>query len=104
MTPEPTPQPREIARETMRRDGWVRWIDLSHWDRVELSFAAALARAVAEERERCARIAETFTGGFTANIRITEDECELVRDPDGPWVLNSDIAAALRAPAGEVTP
>ena len=51
-----------------------------------------ITAAVAEERERCAKVAESMKGGYTASI----DEDILVPDKDGPWTLNSDIAAAIR--------
>lgn len=43
----------------------------------------------------CAETAQDVKGGFTSNIRMSEDEQEMVRDPDGPWVLNGDVAAAI---------
>ncbi|KKL53660.1 hypothetical protein LCGC14_2273260 [marine sediment metagenome] len=46
----------------------------------------------ADERARCAKVAESTKGGYTACI--TEDI--LVPDKDGPWTLNTDIAAAIR--------
>lgn len=68
---------------------------------IELHFGDSL-KAVAElgfraGMEAAAKIAEGVKGGFTANIRIDESEQELVRDKDGPWVLNSDVAARIRA-------
>lgn len=47
--------------------------------------------------ERAAVVAETIKGGFTVNIRVSKDEQEMLRDPYGPWVLNSDVATAIRA-------
>ena len=63
--------------------------DLAHNRKV---IAQALTTAVAEERERCAKVAESIKGGYTASL------CDdlLVPDEDGPWALNSDIAAAIR--------
>lgn len=55
-----------------------------------------LRKLLADERERCAKIAEGVRGGFTANVRTAGNEQELIRDIDGPWVLNSDVAAAIR--------
>lgn len=55
-----------------------------------------VAEAVLLEREACAVIAQNFKGGYTANIRTGKDEQEFSRDKDGPWVLNSDVAAAIR--------
>jgi len=60
-------------------------------------FQRALDAAAAAAYEHAAQVAESTRGGFTANIRSTVDEPELVRDPDGPWVLNSDIAHAIHA-------
>lgn len=57
----------------------------------------AIQRAVAGMRERAAQAAETVRDGYTANIRVSEDEQELVRDPDGPWVLNSEVAKVIRS-------
>ena len=66
------------------------------------SFAAErVTAAVAQEREACAVVAENIRGGFTANIRVSPKEQELVRDPDGPWVLNHTVANAIRARSGQ---
>ena len=48
-------------------------------------------------REDLAKVALNVKGGFSANIRISSDEQEMVRDINGPWVLNSDIADSIRA-------
>jgi len=56
---------------------------------------AAFALGAERQRERDAGIARSVKGGFTANIRVDESEQEMIRDPDGPWVLNSDVAAAI---------
>ncbi len=50
--------------------------------------------------EECARVAENFKGGFTANIF---EEPELVRDKDGKWGFGPDIASAIRALANVST-
>jgi len=55
-----------------------------------------IAKAIAAETQRCAKVAEGVRGGYSANIRVSEDEQEFVKDPDGPWVLNSEVAAAIR--------
>ena len=69
--------------------------DRPPWVRRLIQRIAFAAESVAIER--AAKIAERVVGGFTANIRIDESEQELVPDPDGPWVLNSDVAKAIRA-------
>jgi hypothetical protein len=62
-----------------------------------LNLQTAVEEAQREAFARAAVVAESMRGGFTANVRVSADEPELVRDPDGPWVLNSDVAAAIRA-------
>lgn len=59
--------------------------------------------------ERCVRnytlaaaamIARTTVGGFSATIRTTDEVDtvpELMRDPDGPWVLNGEIAKRIES-------
>ena len=47
--------------------------------------------------ERAARIAENTKGGYSATIRTNPDEPEFVKDKDGPWVLNADVAKAIRS-------
>lgn len=44
---------------------------------------------------RAAEVARSVRNGFTATIRASVEEPELIRDPDGPWVLNSDVADAI---------
>lgn len=44
-----------------------------------------------------AKKAENVRDGYSANIRTNAREQEFSRDPDGPWVLNSDVAAAIRS-------
>lgn len=56
----------------------------------------AVKDLVAAEKEKCAVIAENVTDGYSANIRISLDEQEFLKDKDGPWVLNSDVAKAIR--------
>ena len=60
---------------------------------------AKLAAARAETWEKAAQVAANVRNGYSAVIRISEDEQEFARDHDGPWVLNSDVAEALRAEA-----
>lgn len=52
---------------------------------------AALAAARTGERARCVKIARHFIGGYTASLETDV----LVPDKDGPWALNSEIAAAI---------
>lgn len=52
---------------------------------------------VAAGIKAAATCAENVKNGYTANIRVTRAEQEFVRDPDGPWVLNSNVAAHIRA-------
>jgi hypothetical protein len=47
--------------------------------------------------ETAAKVAESTKGGYTANVRTSPDEQEFSKDKDGPWVLNSDVAKAIRA-------
>lgn len=56
----------------------------------------ASTRLVFATQEACAQIAESVKGGYTANIRSSPDEQEFSRDEDGPWVLNADVAKAIR--------
>ena len=72
--------------------------------RVEIE-AQAKREGAREALEQAARVAARVVGGFTANVRVDESEQQLVPDSDGPWVLNSDVAKAIRAllpPAPEV--
>lgn len=62
------------------------------------------SRSKREGLLRAAEIAENVTGGYTAAIRTSETEQEFLRDPDGPWVLNSHVAEAIRAAANEAEP
>lgn len=57
---------------------------------------SAINDLVAAQKEKCAVIAENVTNGYSANIRISLDEQEFLKDKDGPWVLNADVAAAIR--------
>ena len=67
-----------------------------------LGIAQAFVKAATDAAiERCAEVAEKFVGGFSATVRVDEAEPEMVGDDDGPWVLNSDIAAALRELKGK---
>ncbi len=52
--------------------------------------------------EECARVAENVKGGYSANIRLSVREQELVPDEDGPWVLNSSVAASIRSLKGNM--
>lgn len=65
----------------------------------------AIQKALIQTRkdviEECAKVAENVKGGYTANIRTSKDEQELIRDVDGPWVLNGDVARAIRQLAEE---
>jgi hypothetical protein len=55
-----------------------------------------------ECRELAERVAGNVRGGYSATIRVDEHEQEFVKDNDGPWVLNTDVADAIRAlPARE---
>jgi hypothetical protein len=47
--------------------------------------------------ETAAKVAGNTKGGYTANIRTSRDEQEFSKDKDGPWVLNADVAKAIRA-------
>ena len=87
--------PEERARECWRKYSSGR-ADHKRQDLVNI-IAVAIRDAREEEREACAKIAEKFVGGFTANIRTNEFEKELIPDKDGPWVLNRNVAAAIRA-------
>lgn len=46
--------------------------------------------------EQCAVVAANVKDGYSANIGTSEDDQKFGKDPDGPWVLNSDVAAAIR--------
>ena len=76
---------RDILREI---------INMEPADTVRLTNAAA--RLVLATQERCAQIAENVKNGYTANIRTTADVQEFSKDPDGPWVLNTQVAKAIR--------
>ena len=58
---------------------------------------AGKAEGRRETLEEAAKIAETTVGGFTANFRTSNYEQEMIRDDNGPWVLNSSVAEAIRA-------
>lgn len=74
-------------------DALVR--DAMRWRKQQIDADGAEGReAVIEE---CARVAENVRDGYSANIRTSENEQEFSRDPDGPWVLNIDVALAIRA-------
>lgn len=53
----------------------------------------------AETLKAAAMIAYLTKGGFTATIRLADemDQPELMRDTDGPWVLNSQIAERIES-------
>jgi hypothetical protein len=70
-------------------------INMDSTDTVKVVGAAV--RLVYATQEACAKIAENVKDGYTSNVRISEDEQEFLKDPDGPWVLNSDVAKAIRA-------
>ena len=57
--PEPTPQPREIAREIVSE--WWGCIHDDDGSRLEEMIAAAMARAVTAERERNMAYSEAVT-------------------------------------------
>lgn len=61
-----------------------------------VTIADALQQTRREAFEECAKIAENIRCGYTANIRINKNEQELIKDQDGPWVLNSTVAQAIR--------
>lgn len=46
--------------------------------------------------ETAAKVAESTKGGYTANVRTSPDEQKFSKDKDGPWVLNADVAKAIR--------
>ena len=56
-----------------------------------------LAEAEATALEEAAKVCENVKDGYSANIRTSVHEQQFVRDPDGPWVLNSDCARAIRS-------
>lgn len=80
---------------TAIRNGGFTTKDLM--DQSLTSLDEAIQSAVLAEREECAKIAENTRDGYSAAIRLSEDEQEFVKDIDGPWVLNADIAKAIRA-------
>lgn len=57
---------------------------------------SAINDLVAAEKEKCAVIAENVRDGYSAAIRTSLEEQEFVKEKDGPWVLNSDVAKAIR--------
>jgi hypothetical protein len=60
-------------------------------------FGVGFRAAVDAVIEECARVAGNVRGGYSANIRTSTYEQEFSKDPDGPWVLNSDVANAILA-------
>lgn len=62
-------------------------------DRASYLIRAAFNRGI----ETAAKVAESTKGGYTANIRTSRDQQEFSKDKDGPWVLNADVAKAIRA-------
>lgn len=60
------------------------------------------SRAKAAAYERAARAVEGMRDGFSVAIGAEDGGREVaVKGPDGPWVLNPDAAAAIRALAAE---
>ena len=66
-------------------------------ERIVIEIQAAEKAARNTQREIDAKIAENVIDGYSANIRISLEEQEFSKDKNGPWVLNSDVAAAIRA-------
>lgn len=97
LTPSPEPSPEMMGRAARFLPAGTPAGILA----LALAFSEVAREARDAERERCAGIAESVRGGFTANICIDESEPELLPDPDGPWVLNADVAKAIRAPKPE---
>lgn len=86
---------REQARFALRAWNWEE-----HSRFFQSTFTAAIRYAVNETVERCAAVANAYNGGFTANIRTSEYEPDLVRadeDTHGPWGFMPDVAKAIRA-------
>jgi hypothetical protein len=46
-----------------------------------------------EEREQIAKAVDALRDGYTVNVL----DGMLIKDPDGPWFLKSEVAAAIRA-------
>ena len=67
----------------------------------ELDAAGSERNAVLEE---AAKVAENVRDGYSAVIRVDVSEQEFARDIDGPWVLNSDVAEAIRALKNNAAP
>lgn len=66
--------------------------DFCHADLIRVERAVR-----AETLAAAAKIARLTKGGFTANIRTSPKEQEMIRDPDGPWVLNAEIAERIES-------
>lgn len=62
-------------------------------DKASYLIRAAYNRGI----ETAAKVADGIKGGYSATIRTSRDEQEFSKDKDGPWVLNSDVAKAIRA-------
>lgn len=61
-------------------------------DRASYLIRAAYNRGIAA----AAKVAENTKGGYTANIRTSLSQQEFSKHKDGPWVLNADVARAIR--------
>lgn len=74
---------------------------LRQWNKTLRRRVAAVPSITARLRmeiiELCADVAENVRGGYSVNIREDESEPEFVKDVDGPWVLNADVAKAIRS-------
>ena len=95
-TPTPREQPMPLTPEQVKEFA-QEMQNIS-----TMVYARGLTRRIAQaaaqaERERCAKVAESVVGGYTANVCVDPREQVLLPDPDGPWVLNSDVARAIRA-------
>lgn len=84
----------ERGKKTLVREILLEIINMIPLDTVNVVNASA--RLVLATQEACARVAEGVKNGYTANIRSSLKEQELVKDKDGPWVLNADVAKAIR--------
>ena len=71
----------------------------------ESALEAARAGARREALEDAAVCAEAQTGGFSACLGDVDEEGRefAVRDEDGPWIIRSQTARAIRALAARDT-
>lgn len=96
----------KLREATKQAAGWENdaRIAQANWNAACNDIAELQSRADAAERdarrkalEEAAQIAESVRDGYSATIRTSADEQEFVKDDDGPWVLNADVARAIRA-------